>query len=714
MAASLVIVESPAKAKTIEKFLGKNFKVQASMGHVRDLPKSQFAVDIENGFKPKYITIRGKGEVLQKLRREAKKADEVLLATDPDREGEAISWHLAYALKLDEEDSVRIVFREITREAVSGALEEPRGIDRDLVDAQQARRILDRIVGYKLSPLLWEKVRKGLSAGRVQSVAVRLVYDREKEIEAFTPEEYWTIEGNFSAVDSKQEFQARYVGREPGGKRKRVGKDKIESLWQKLQDEDYEVAGIEKRDRRRYPNPPFTTSSLQQTASRALGYSVQKTMAVAQQLYEGLSVQDEGTVGLITYIRTDSTRVSSEAVGQAGAYVKERFADGFFQARSRNRNQGESQDAHEAIRPTSVFRTPQKLKGDLKKDQYRLYELIWKQFVASQMSPAVYKRVSVDLASERNHYFRASGSELKFPGFLALTGTKREDDPLPPLKEGQPVSVIGLERNQHFTRPPSRYNEASLVKTLEEEGVGRPSTYAPILETIQQRHYVIRVGNAFKPTDLGIIVTELLLENFPEIVDVEFTARLEDELDKIEEGRRSWQEVLDEFYRPFEKNLRQAEEGIDEVELPVKETDEKCEKCGRNLVVKYGRYGKFLACPGFPDCRNTKPYAVKVDVKCPECGGEMMEKHTRGGYLLYGCSNYPDCRYRTWNKPLPYQCPECGAFLVKRRGLYVCSDKSCEYRSLELPADAQRKSQEERATDDAQVASRASSDDDND
>jgi DNA topoisomerase-1 len=701
MGEALVIVESPAKAKTIEKFLGRDFKVAASLGHVRDLPKSQLGVNVDNDFEPKYITIRGKGKVLKKLRRAAKKADRVLLATDPDREGEAISWHLAKALKLDEDRPLRIAFNEITQQAVEAALEEPRPIDRKLVDAQQARRLLDRLVGYRLSPLLWRKVKRGLSAGRVQSVATRLVCDRQEEIDQFEPDEYWTVTVTLTPEDRDGEFEAKYYG--PVGadsKQELPDRSTVDKLLSRMEDKPFTVAEVRKSERKRYPAPPFTTSSLQQEASRKLGFSVRKTMAVAQQLYEGLDVKGEGTVGLITYMRTDSTRVSGSAVGQTVALVRDQFGEEFSQPRSKRGNTEGAQDAHEAIRPTSVFRRPKGLKGDLNRDQYRLYRLIWKRFVASQMTPAVMDAVSVDIRVD-DELFRSTGSSIKFPGFITLYQEEDDEDEqegddavLAELEEEESLEALDIDPKQHFTKPPSRYTEASLVKTMEKLGIGRPSTYAPTIQTIQERGYVTRERKYLVPTELGKLVTDLLREHFVDIVDVQFTAELEDELDEIEEGRRDWRQVLEEFYWPFEETLEQAEEEIEKVELPVEETDVVCEKCGQNMVVKHGKYGKFLACPGFPECRNTKPYLEKTGVDCPDCDGEMVVRRTKKGRKFYGCNKYPDCEYTSWQKPLPHSCPECGAYLVERRSksrgqYYSCSRETCDYTvdSLdELPA----------------------------
>jgi len=696
LAKALVIVESPAKAKTIKKFLGRNYKVEASMGHVRDLPKSQLGVDVEEGFSPKYITIRGKGPVLRKLRDAAKKVDKVYLATDPDREGEAISWHLSHALNLNDEAPHRVVFHEITKDAVKSAIGQPRHIDETLVNAQQARRILDRLVGYKLSPLLWRKIRKGLSAGRVQSVAVRMICDREEEREAFEPEEYWSLEAAFSKHDDAEGrardvngalFSAGFYGTDDE-KVELNSEEQVKAIMADLEGADFTVDSVKKRQRRRRPPTPFTTSTLQQTAASRLGYSVRKTMQVAQQLYEGLQLKSGESVGLITYIRTDSTRTAESAQSQARAYIEDTFGSQYRPAQPRKAKSGKaSQDAHEAVRPTSVLRSPQELKDSLKRDQYRLYKLIWERFVASQMSSAVYDQVTVRIKGGR-HLFSVTGSTLKFPGFLKVytagTGNESEDVLLPDLSEGEMLLLRDLRPKQHFTQPPPRYNEASLVKALEELGIGRPSTYAPTIETIRRRRYVQMEDRRLKPTELGTLVVDLLKEHFHDIINLEFTANMEEQLDNIEEGSADWVELLSGFYGPFEEVLEKADQAIEKVELPVEETDVVCEKCGRNMVIKYGRYGKFLACPGFPDCRNTKPYVEKTGAKCPECNGDIVERRTKKGRKFYGCANYPECEFTTWNKPLDESCPNCGSFLVQRRSkgagdYYQCVKDGCQY-----------------------------------
>ena len=689
---TLIIVESPAKAKTIKKFVGRDYTVEASMGHVRDLPKSQLGVDIDDHFTPHYITIRGKGKLIERLRQQARQVDRVLLATDPDREGEAISWHLCQLLGIDEDSPCRIVFHEITRDAVRRALREPRPIDDNLVDAQQARRVLDRLVGYKLSPLLWRKVRRGLSAGRVQSVAVRLIVDREEEIEAFTPQEYWTLEADLERMASGEAFTARYYG-DAEGKKELPDREAVDRLLADLEGRPFVVLGVERKERRRNPAPPFTTSTLQQEASRKLGFTVRRTMRIAQELYEGIELRGEGAVGLVTYIRTDSTRIADQALDEAAAYIARRFGPEFSNPRKQaGRRAAQAQDAHEAIRPTSVTREPDAIKDDLTADQYKLYRLIWERFVASQMAPAILDTVTVDIGAGP-HRFRATGSTIKFAGFMQLyvegrdEGTEADGEEgegtLPDLAEGDALALKALRPEQHFTQPPPRYTEAMLVRALEEKGIGRPSTYAPIIETIQERGYVVKEDRRFRPTELGRVVTALLKEHFPDIVDVEFTARMEADLDRIEEGEREWEDVIREFYGPFSATLERAEKAIQRVALPVEETDEICEKCGRRMVIKHGRYGRFLACPGFPECRNTKPLVEKTGARCPRCGGEMVQRRSRKGRVFYGCSNYPECDFTTWDRPTAETCPECGTFLVEKRSRQgtrlVCANPQCTY-----------------------------------
>lgn len=699
MSKTLVVVESPAKAKTIEKFLGKGFTVRASMGHLRDLPKSQFGVDVDQEFTPKYINIRGKGDLIKNLKEEAKKATTVYLATDPDREGEAIAWHLAHILNIPEQKACRIEFNEITKPAIQKAVKKPRAIDLSRVDAQQARRILDRIVGYKLSPLLWRKVRKGLSAGRVQSVAVRLICDREKEIQAFVAEEYWTVTAKLRETLKSPAFDAELIAID--SKKPQIGDEKTATaITSELEKAEYIVQEVKRRERRRNPAPPFITSTLQQDASRKLGFTTRKTMMLAQQLYEGIEVAAVGPVGLVTYIRTDSTRVATSAQDEARAYVTEKHGQSYLPAKppvySTKKN---AQDAHEAIRPTSLELTPDKVQKNLSRDQLRLYTLIWERFVASQMAPAVYDTLTIEISAGK-FGLRASGSLLKFPGFLVVYGDSKEDSEkdtlLPDLTEGQKVILQKLLPKQHFTEPPPRYTEASLVKILEEKAIGRPSTYAPIIETIVDRGYVIRVEKKFQPTDLGFVVVDLLKEHFPDIVDVDFTAGMEHRLDNIAEGGLSRTSVLKEFYGPFATTLASAEEQIGNVELPVEVSDIKCEHCGQFLVVKHGRYGNFLACPGFPGCRNTKPILKETGVNCPACQGAIVERRTKRGKTFYGCVNYPECQYTTWDTPLKETCQTCGSFKVRhnfRQGRFtvMCGNEACPTRVSVIPHESDKK-----------------------
>ncbi len=689
---NLVIVESPAKARTISKFLGSDYEVEASNGHVIDLPKSKLGVNIEDSFEPHYITIRGKGKVLARLKKEAKKSKQVYLATDPDREGEAISWHLARALNINGSSEIRIVFNEITSQAVSQALESPRPIDDNLVNAQQARRILDRLVGYKLSPLLWKKVRKGLSAGRVQTVAVRIICEREREIEAFDPEEYWEITAQLERDESRLESEDSSAGLEAelyriDGRKFTLGsEEETNQALKEIKKEDFQVKKVKKRKRRRNPYPPFTTSTLQQRASSILNFSAKKTMYLAQQLYEGIEVGSEGTVGLISYIRTDSTRISQEAASMAESFIKDNFGERYYQgSRGGKKQKSGVQDAHEAIRPTAVQREPDKIKKHLSSDQFRLYRLIWERFVASQMSPAIYRILTINISAGPKYLFRASGSKVLFPGFMrVLSYNNKNRTDIPELEEGEELELKKLEPEQKFTTPPPRYTEASLVKTLEEEGIGRPSTYAPTISTIISRGYVEKDGKSLVPTDLGFTVTDKLIDFFPDVTDVEFTARVEDKLDQIEEGEEDWRQLLEEFYSPFAERLAEAEEKMEREEV-VEETDEVCDKCGSPMVVKYGRYGKFLACSNYPECKNTKNYLEKTGVSCPRCeDGELVERKSRKGRKFYGCSNYPDCEYVLWDKPVQKKCPECGGIMVqkysKNRGQYLqCVNKDCKH-----------------------------------
>ena len=686
---TLVIVESPAKAKTIEKYLGKKYMVRASMGHLRDLPKSQFGIDVENDFAPKYINIRGKGDLIKALKKDAKNADKVYLASDPDREGEAIAWHLSFILGLNPEEDCRIVFNEITKPAIQEAVKHPRGINIDQVDAQQARRMLDRIVGYKLSPLLWRKVRKGLSAGRVQSVTVKLICDREKEIQAFESVEYWTV-GMKLRKDKSAMFEAELTHVD-GEKLDLHDEKATEALVADFQQQKLLVDKVKKSERKRKPAAPFTTSSLQQDAARKLGFTSRKTMMLAQQLYEGIELGRHGATGLITYMRTDSTRLSDVALNDARAFIGEQFGEDYLPPKANVYVTGKkAQDAHEAIRPTDVNLTPESVEKHLNKDQFKLYNLIWQRFTASQMVPAVYDTLSIQIKAGERYTAKAAGSKLKFPGFTAVyagaeSSKKEKDVLLPDLAEGDELNIAKMLPQQHFTEPPPRYNDASLVKTLEEKEIGRPSTYAPIIETIQARGYVQRIDKHFQPTELGFVVVDMLEEYFKDIVDVKFTADLENELDEIAEGKVEKNHLLKEFYDPFAVTLEKADEAIGHVELPEEETDIPCDKCGRMMVVKQGRFGKFLACPGFPDCRNTKPLLVDTGVQCPKCGGAIVERKSHRGRKFYGCKNYPECDYTTWDQPLQEKCPKCGAFMLKHhykngRGLTYCSNESCETR----------------------------------
>lgn len=686
---TLVVVESPAKAKTIEKYLGRNYMVRASMGHLRDLPKSQFGIDVEQDFAPKYINIRGKGDLIKALKKDAKNADKIYLASDPDREGEAIAWHLSYILGVDPATDCRIVFNEITKPAIQAAVKDPHPINMDRVDAQQARRMLDRIVGYKLSPLLWRKIRKGLSAGRVQSVTVKLICDREKEIQAFVSEEYWTVGMKLRKGKSAM-FDAELV--QVDGKKLALSNEKdTAALVKDLEQQEFRVQEVKKGQRRRKAAAPFTTSSMQQDAARKLGFTSRKTMMLAQQLYEGLDLGKRGPVGLITYMRTDSTRISELAQQEARDFIEAQFGSGYVPAKPNIYSAGKkAQDAHEAIRPTSIELTPESVEPFLTKDQWKLYSLIWQRFAASQMTPAVYDTMSIAIAAGERYLCKTNGSRLKFPGFTAIYAgvdvTKKEKDVLlPELAAEDVLNLAKMLPQQHFTEPPPRYNDASLVKTLEEKDIGRPSTYAPIIETIQARGYVQRIEKQFQPTELGFVVLDMLEEYFKDIVDVKFTANLENELDEIAEGKVRKNALLKEFYDPFESTLEKADEAIGHVELPVEVSDVKCELCGRMMVVKQGRYGKFLACPGFPECRNTKPILKDTGVKCPKCGGSIVERRTRRGRNFYGCENYPECDYVTWDAPQKEVCEKCGSFLLKHRyrngrAMLYCSNDACETR----------------------------------
>ncbi|NEW05534.1 type I DNA topoisomerase [Paenibacillus sp. SYP-B3998] len=672
MADCLVIVESPAKAKTIGKYLGSKYIVKASMGHIRDLPKSQIGVEVDNNFEPKYITIRGKGSILKELKDASKKVKKIYLAADPDREGEAIAWHLAHYLAVGADEACRVVFNEITKEAVKDAFKTPRIINQDLVNAQQARRILDRLVGYKISPLLWKKVKKGLSAGRVQSVAVKLIYDRENEIKAFEPEEYWSITAVLDA--GKTTFEAKYHSIN-GEKRELHSEEDVNEILAAMGSEAFTVKEVKEKERQRNPSPPFITSSLQQEAARKLNFRASKTMSVAQQLYEGIDLGKEGTVGLITYMRTDSTRISPVAQGEAKEFIEGKYGAAFYPETPRlyTKKNANAQDAHEGIRPTSVLREPDQMKEFLSKDQYRLYKLVWERFVASQMASAILDTMTIDLAAGVT-VFRASGSKMKFAGFMKVyvesndDGTTEEDKLLPPLSQGDSLPKQSVDPKQHFTQPPPRYTEARLVRALEEMGIGRPSTYAPTLETIQKRGYVAIDEKKFVPTELGELVIQLMEEFFPEILNVEFTAHMEEELDFVEEGKEDWVRVLDSFYTSFEKRLEFAEEEMKEIEIQDEVSDEICEKCGKHLVYKMGRFGKFLACSGFPDCRNTKPIVKDIGVTCPTCKkGKIVERRSKKGRIFFGCDQYPECDFVSWDKPVSKPCPSCGSLLIEKR-----------------------------------------------
>lgn len=688
MAKTLVIVESPAKAKTIGKFLGKGYKVEATMGHVRDLPKSQLGIDVEENFQPKYITIRGKGPIVNKLKKESNKVNRVLLATDPDREGEAISWHLAKQLNINSEEKCRIEFNEITKNAVKNSLKNARKINQNLVNSQQARRTLDRLVGYKISPLLWKKIRKGLSAGRVQSVATRIIVDREEEIEKFIPKEYWSITALFSKMNSNNPFEGKFYGKQ--GKKLELNNEKeVKDILKELSDQRYIINKIKKGIKKRNPSLPFTTSSLQQEASRKLNFTAKKTMSIAQQLYEGINIKGEGDVGLITYIRTDSPRISTEAIDECAKYINKEYGQEYLGSKNKKQNKGKKvQDAHEAIRPTSTYRVPNEIKESLSRDQYRLYKLIWDRFVASQMSQAIYNTVSVNIQAGE-YTFTSSGSQLKFPGFMSIyiegkdEETEEKETLLPSLEEGEELKVNKLIDKQHFTSPPPRFTEATLVKTLEEQGIGRPSTYAPTISTILTRGYVEKDGKQLMPTDLGVIVTDLMKEYFADIVDVDFTVDLEKQLDLVEEGQEDWRKILADFYDPFEKTLKHAEEDIGEIEIKDEETDEICDKCGRNMVIKHGRFGKFLACPGFPDCKNTKPILEKTGAICPKCQGDIVVKKSKKRRIFYGCSNYPQCDFMTWDQPIKEKCPECSNNLAKKgkgkKETVYCLNENCTF-----------------------------------
>ena len=683
MAKYLVIVESPAKVKTIKKFLGKNYEVMASNGHVRDLPKSQLGFSPENDFEPKYITIRGKGEILAKLRKEVKKADKIYLATDPDREGEAISWHLTKALKLDDKDVSRISFNEITKSAVKTSLKKPREIDMDLVDAQQARRMLDRMVGYRISPLLWAKVKRGLSAGRVQSVALRIVCDREEEINAFIPEEYWSLEASLLPEGEKKPIVAKLMDKN-GEKIEITSKEQMDAVLAELKDKDFNVTDIKKGERTKKAPLPFTTSTLQQEASKALNFPISKTMRIAQQLYEGVDIKGQGTVGIITYLRTDSVRISEEADAAARTFVEETYGDSYVSAgETGKKSNAKIQDAHEAIRPTDINRIPSEIKESLSRDQFRLYQLIWKRFAASRMANAVYETTTVNIGVG-DYRFRVSTSKVAFDGFMAVY-TEADDEKaekqvlLKSLDKDTKLSLVDYDPKQHFTQPPAHYTEASLVKTLEELGIGRPSTYSPTITTIIARRYITKENKNLYVTEIGEVVNSIMKESFPTIVDEHFTANMESLLDGVAEGKIPWKTVVANFYPDLEKAVQAAEEELEKITIEDEVTDEICEVCGRNMVIKYGPYGKFLACPGFPECRNTKPYYEKIGVACPKCGKDVVIKMTKKGRRYYGCIDYPECDFMSWGRPVDKKCPRCGGYMVEKGNKLACADEHCGY-----------------------------------
>ena len=683
MARYLVIVESPTKVKTIKKFLGSNYVVTASNGHVRDLPKSQLGVDPENDFEPKYITIRGKGEILANLRKEVKKADKVYLATDPEREGEAISWHLCKALKLDEKKTYRISFNEITKKAVKESLKHAREIDMDLVDAQQARRVLDRVVGYKISPLLWAKVKRGLSAGRVQSVALRIIADREEEINAFIPEEYWTLDANLKVDSEKKLLNAKFYGTE----KKKItisSKEQLDQIVKELEGASYRVADVKKGERIKKAPLPFTTSTLQQEASKALNFATSKTMRIAQQLYEGIDIKGNGTVGLITYLRTDSTRISEEADENVRNYIEEQYGKQYVAVgEAKTGTDKKIQDAHEAIRPTDPARTPAAMKESLTRDQFRLYQLIWKRFLASRMKPARYETTSVKIAAG-DYRFTVSASKVAFDGFRMIyteAGEEKEESNVlaKSLDKDSVLQYESFDSKQHFTQPPAHYTEAALVKTLEELGIGRPSTYAPTISTIIARRYVAKENKNLYLTEIGEVVNNIMKQSFPSIVDVNFTANMESLLDGVEEGKVNWKTIIENFYPDIEEAVEKAQKELAEVKIEDEVTDVVCEQCGRNMVIKYGPHGRFLACPGFPECRNTKPYLEKVGVACPICGKDVVLRKTKKGRKYYGCEDNPECEFMSWQKPSDQKCPRCGSYMVEKGNKLCCSNEQCGF-----------------------------------
>ena len=682
MAKNLVIVESPTKVKTIRKFLGRNYAVEASGGHVRDLPKSQMGVDIEHDFEPKYITIRGKGELLAGLRKEVKKANKIYLATDPDREGEAISWHLTKALKLEDKDFKRITFNEITKNAVKAGLKNPRDIDMDLVDAQQARRVLDRVVGYEISPLLWAKVKRGLSAGRVQSVALRIICDREEEIDAFIPEEYYTLDAILAVEGEKEPVTAKFYGSR-SGKLDISDKASLDGIIKACEKEPFQVISVKKSRRERKSPLPFTTSTMQQEASKALNFSIQKTMRIAQQLYEGIDVAGRGTVGLITYLRTDSTRISAEAAQLAREQIAQNFGEDYVGKKAKSSGSAVNvQDAHEAIRAADVTLVPSEIKSSLSRDQFKLYQLIWRRYVASQMSEAVYETTSVKIAAG-DYVFSLSASNRVFDGYMAVyVGADEKDEKnetLGGLDENSVLSLDHFDEKQHFTQPPAHYTEASLVHALEELGIGRPSTYSPTITTIIKRRYVTKEGRNLFVTELGSVVNAIMKETFPNIVDLNFTAKMEAALDGVEEGKVEWKNIIREFYPQLDSSVKKAEKELEKVQIEDEVTDIICENCGRNMVVKYGPHGKFLACPGFPECRNTKPYLEKIGVPCPKCGKEIVARKTKKGRVFYGCEDYPECDFMSWPKPVAKKCPRCGGYMVQKGKKIACADRECGF-----------------------------------
>ncbi len=690
---NLVIVESPAKAKTIKKYLGTKYEVTASMGHLRDLPKSQLGVDIENNFEPKYITIRGKGDLIANLKKAAKNSAKIFLATDPDREGEAISWHLATILGIDPTSDCRITFNEITKTAVKEAILNPRSINASLVDAQQARRVLDRIVGYQISPLLWKKVKKGLSAGRVQSVATKLIVDREREIDAFCEEEYWSIDVKLCNTSGKLPFDAKFYGKTSKNKMKLPDEKTTKAVVDDLKNATYTVTSVTRGQKKRFPSPPFTTSTLQQEAARKLGFTAKRTMQAAQQLYEGVDIKGSGSVGLITYMRTDSLRIATEALADCRSYISSAFGEDYIPSKPKfYKSKRSAQDAHEAIRPTSMAFNPEKIKESLKSDQYKLYKLIWNRFVACQMSDAVLDTVQADISAD-NYVLKASGSNVVFDGFMAVyiegkDFVEEKEGKIPKIEEGQTLLLKNIEEKQHFTQPPARYTEASLIKAMEENGIGRPSTYAPTITTITGRGYVAKEGKALYPTELGSIVTDLMSEHFADIVDVEFTANMEDKLDFIEDGKFVWEDVISEFYTPFSKSLMDAEEAIGKIQIEDEVSNIQCEKCGRMMVYKQGRFGKFLACPGYPECKNTKTIAEEIDAPCPKCGGRVEVRKSRKGVKYYTCENGTDCLL-SWDEPTSIKCPKCGGAIMKKRPYrgrgpvkYICFNEECDFQEL--------------------------------